>query len=242
MTRQKPDSDRAMRLVELRAELAAAAGFDPDNLSADQRMRVEHGALLLLQRETLTARVIAGHAVDTAELVRIADALAALLPSMAPPAGGHIPLDQLSDEQLATLEQVAEKLSPGPPPPGSDAATIAELHRMNDTLQELVNRANERARIAAQSEQTWKRMADGAIAEVRELRKRLDASIPKPAPEAAPALPATPPTAPAPAVNVVPLRASSGGEWAALAMATSSMGHPALFDGGDPSGKRRGMP
>jgi hypothetical protein len=116
----KPDKasqGRHARLVDLQRELATVAGFDPDSLSADERMRVEHAAVLRLQHETLAARVIGGQAVDTNELIRLNEVVAALLPpaKVAGPTALELRfvdprLSRLSDSQLNDLERLLEEL------------------------------------------------------------------------------------------------------------------------------------
>jgi hypothetical protein len=136
--------DRTARLAELTRDLAAIAGLDVGNLYSEDRMRLEHGALLQLQHEALTARVISGESVDTAELIRLNEVMLALLPPAKPhgPAALQVQftnetLAKLTDEEIDFLEKVATKLSGEPPadiPPSPEEIALARLREENAQL------------------------------------------------------------------------------------------------------------
>jgi hypothetical protein len=108
----------------------------------------------------------------------IADLTALLPPPPLAPGAGHIDLSKLTDADLDALEAMHMKAGvSGPPPePGSDRATINELLAMNEGLRAQCDRVEERAAIAEQSEQMYKRMHDEGVEACRDLRARLEAA------------------------------------------------------------------
>jgi hypothetical protein len=241
----KPDkaaSDRTRRLIELQRELATAAGFDPAALAPDQRIRTEHAALMLLQRETLTARMIAGHDVDTAELVRINDALVGLLPQAAT-GEQHIDLARVTDAELDVLEAVATRCAaPGPPEPESAEGQLREALSTVDRWRAMLREEERQHTITRQTATMEARMGASARAKCRELETELTAlrqSQPVSPPE--PDNPAEPAVAdPGPTKQVPPWGVD--GDTLSWVNGGSGGNHPALYNASDPSGRKtRGM-
>jgi hypothetical protein len=74
-------SKRANRLAEIRREIAADLGHDTiEAVTGPAREQLELGALLRLQQETVAARLVEGGSVGTDELIKLSEAIAAILP------------------------------------------------------------------------------------------------------------------------------------------------------------------
>jgi hypothetical protein len=164
------------------------------------------------QRVALRAlvRVLANMSAGDVSKAGSIEALTDMLPPKAGSgADGHIDLSNLSDDDLATLERIAtEHGDPGPAPTGSPEATIAEQNRQIAALHELVDRANDRARIAEQGEMMQRHMADAAVAECNRLRAQV--AIPAPAAtQTAPSATVESSKAVPTPTNVVPIRSAT---------------------------------
>jgi hypothetical protein len=77
-------SSRAARLNAIKAELMADHGYTADNISRTDRERIEHAALLKLQHEIVSGKLVEGGSVGTDELVRLTEAINAMLPAKVP--------------------------------------------------------------------------------------------------------------------------------------------------------------
>jgi hypothetical protein len=77
-------SSRAARLAAIKAELMADHGYTADNISRTDRERIEHAALLKLQHEIVSGKLVEGGSVGTDELVKLTEAINAMLPTKQP--------------------------------------------------------------------------------------------------------------------------------------------------------------
>jgi hypothetical protein len=80
MTVSEEAKARGTRLREIRTELAATLGYSPDQVAGVVKERIALAATLRLQHELTTTRLLAGQMIGTDELVKLTDAIAAVLP------------------------------------------------------------------------------------------------------------------------------------------------------------------
>jgi hypothetical protein len=129
---------RATRLAEIKAKLVADLGYNADTLDGADKERIEHAALLKLQYEITAARLVEGSGVATDELVRLTEAVNAMLPVKAPKplviryvdsdgagnvghGGEEQRLQREVDEWRAKYFELIKKGGAAPPPPEPQA-------------------------------------------------------------------------------------------------------------------------
>jgi hypothetical protein len=125
----------------IRKELAEELGYDPDNLSTVESMRVDVVFGLKSGLDELRARMFDGEKVDTNEMRAIADTLERFLPARPKPEpvldprdDPHARLMAIIDNWLAHHEtEKAERIAQGLPADAKDAR-IAELESENARL------------------------------------------------------------------------------------------------------------
>jgi polyhydroxyalkanoate synthesis regulator phasin len=78
-------SNRAARLAAIKRKLAVGLGYDPDTVSGADAERLSHAALLQLQYEITSGKLIEGNgSVATDELIKLSEAVNNMLPPKAP--------------------------------------------------------------------------------------------------------------------------------------------------------------
>jgi hypothetical protein len=103
---------RAARLADIKRQLAADLGHDTiEAVTGPARERLELGALLRLQHETVAARLVEGGAVGTDELIRLSEAIAVILPppKWEPPVIRFIDNGSVENAALSERLQRSEK-------------------------------------------------------------------------------------------------------------------------------------
>ena len=121
-------SSRAARLAAIKRQLAVDLGYDPDTISGADAERVSHAALLRLQYEVASGKLIEGGSVASDELIRLTEAVANVLPTKAPQRievhyvdTPEHPEEARLRERISELErQLADARSQAPAPANSN--------------------------------------------------------------------------------------------------------------------------
>jgi hypothetical protein len=130
------------------------------------------------QRVALRAlvRVLANMSAGDVSKAGSIEALTDMLPPKLGAAAGetHVDLSTLSDEELKTLENIATRLQPGPPPANSIEAALADANRQIGVLHEMITTGNSQLRMAQDAIAVERRLAVDAKIEADRLRAALE--------------------------------------------------------------------
>jgi hypothetical protein len=205
--------ERAQRLAQIRAETACKLGHaNPESITGPDRERLELASALVMQRELETARMLAGHTIGADALVKLSEAISAVLPAASPvTARGHFDVARLNDQQLEQLEALyAVAWVEGEPTP--EEQRLRELRQEMERISASMTDpgvVDSLVRAEAQERQL-RDQAVAKAAELEDLVRDLEAQLWRQEHPDPPARAAPQPAREQPGNNVIPMRSGGG--------------------------------